>query len=288
MGNLSQHLPENLSAITRADGKSEARESTSTAITTPFQTTPRREPATLRESGEEISTLTRESPITPAVWREGIARIGANFGVNYIAKDARGNPTADHAKALTLLEELRRKGWTDGDFATALDPFLMTCKFPTWTIADFMTERPKVYPWSWYNERTPAERELIGAYALDGHTKPVFGWRHEVGDRLPVWVAPPQIRELAAAPEPMTPEVSAELALAKLAISQGLARDLNKDLTREQQANKHLRAAVDLLKLEVAEKNAEIERLKEEIEQLWREREEESAEVITNEAEGVE
>lgn len=157
----------------------------------------------LREVG-----LTRSgaAPVSAAVFAAGIAQVGAVFGIDYVGKGE--GITPDVAKVRLLWEMIRKRGWSDADFATALDRFLQTVKFPTWTPADFIGESGnapdvKVYPHSWYLDQIAVSRtngEAIGCYQLEGYDRPVWGWRHEVGDHLPAWeakAAPLQIAESA-------------------------------------------------------------------------------------------
>jgi len=132
-------------------------------------------------------------PVSAQVFAAGIAQVGAIFGIDYIGKGS--EPTPDVLKVRVLWEMIRKRGWSDADFSAALERFIATVRFPTWTPADFIGDVAggtdvKVYPHSWYLEQVQANKmnaEAIGIYRVDGHNKPVWGWKHEVGAKLPVW-----------------------------------------------------------------------------------------------------
>ena len=145
-------------------------------------------------------------PLSQAVFAAGIAQIGSIFGIDYIGRKGEP-PTADVLKVRLLWEMLRKRGWTDEQFAAGLDRFLASVRFATWTPADFFGGEEKaegkvrVYPYSWYMEQLQANRlnsEAIGVYRVEGYDKPVWGWRHEVGDRLPEWEWRPAAPQLPA------------------------------------------------------------------------------------------
>jgi hypothetical protein len=109
-----------------------------------------------------------------------VAKMSASFGVDYTRER-----TPDALKIQDLYLELRRQGWTRKELEERTADFLNTVRFPTWTRADFMSApRVKVYPRSWYLERTPEERLQIGAYRIPGLPKVVYGWLWEIGDKL--------------------------------------------------------------------------------------------------------
>lgn len=150
----------------------------------------------MSDQGIDLALVVPSEPLSPAVFAAGVAQIGSIFGVDYVGGKG-AEPTPDVLKVRLLWEMLRKRSWTDADFAVALDRFLATVRFATWTPADFFGGngdsdgvRPKVYPHSWYLAQVQANKmnaEAIGIYRVDGHNKPVWGWKHEVGAKLPVW-----------------------------------------------------------------------------------------------------
>lgn len=152
----------------------------------------------MSDQGIELSLVLPSEPLSQAVFAAGVAKVGSIFGIDYVGRG--GEPTPDVLKVRMLWEMLRKRQWTDAEFTAALDRFLETVRFPTWTPADFFGAekgsaaelRPKVYPHSWYLAQIHANKlnaDAIGTYRIEGHDKPVWGWKHEIGDRLPVWDA---------------------------------------------------------------------------------------------------
>ena len=80
-------------------------------------------------------------------------------------------------------------GITATEFRTRLTEMRRSCKFPSWTPADFWaTSVPAVYDHRWYCERLKesiGNRRLVGVYATP--SGPVYGWRHEIGALLPAY-----------------------------------------------------------------------------------------------------
>lgn len=139
----------------------------------------------------------------------GMAEIGSNWGIDYSAVDPDTNePTADKVKALALWDILRADGWTNQQFKDQQRWFVKRVKFPNWSIAEFFGESgngadstARVYPHSWYLTQIQANKlnaQAIGTYRVEGYDKPVWGWKHEVGSKLPAWSP--------ATPEPPRPE----------------------------------------------------------------------------------
>ena len=89
--------------------------------------------------------------LRPETFAAAIAKIGANYGVDYTAKDAKGEPTENRAKALALWETLKSDGWTDSDFTAQVHTFLKRQSFDRWTIADFVngTAPPVLHSHVW-------------------------------------------------------------------------------------------------------------------------------------------
>lgn len=213
----------------------------------------------IRPSGEELSLLTNEPPLSTAVFREGIARVGANFGIDYAAGEG-GRPTANAAKALTLLEELRRKGYTDSDFRFALDRFLESCRFPTWTIADFLAaSRPKVYPHAWYVRQITGPPEgdgsldnaaLIGCYRAPDVDHPVFGWKDQIGTRLPAWTREDVRKQLEATKEPLRDDIAATIAETKAMLATKAS---------DEQTIRELKSRNAMLEIDLAEARRQLE-----------------------------
>jgi hypothetical protein len=273
MGNIGSHLPANLNPTTNGGAMSP----TDHSITRPTGSKPSA-PTQIRETGTDLATLIDEPLLSDRVFAEGMVRVGQNFGINSAGRDPEtGRWTNDAEKARLLQAQLRTLGWTDGDFLTALQDFLLRCEFRTWTIAEFLkSARPKVYPYSWYLEQVrEGKDDQVGRYRAPGIEKPVFGWKHEVGDRLPVFTPAVVAKELPAPVEPIKPETTTAIAEAKLKIAEGMNADYEKTLTRTQQENAHLRSRNQMLELELKEARQllELERnqsamLQEEIERL--------------------
>jgi hypothetical protein len=89
--------------------------------------------------------------LRPETFAAAMAKIGANYGVDYTAKDAQGNPTENRAKALALWETLKSDGWTESDFTAQVHTFLKRQSFDRWTIADFLNGKtpPELHSHVW-------------------------------------------------------------------------------------------------------------------------------------------
>jgi hypothetical protein len=89
--------------------------------------------------------------LRPETFAAALAKIGANYGVDYTAKDAQGNPTENRAKALALWETLKSDGWTESDFTAQVHTFLKRQSFDRWTIADFLNGKtpPELHSHVW-------------------------------------------------------------------------------------------------------------------------------------------
>jgi hypothetical protein len=119
-----------------------------------------------------------------------------------------------------FVQMVMNAGWTHERFQATLLTFFQSKVYPKWKPADFFTlGSPRVYPHSWYTEqilKSKANAALIGQYIVPGYSKPMFGWRHEVGTLLAPWPvvlvrdvpALPPAPEDAAGSETVKPEIT--------------------------------------------------------------------------------
>lgn len=117
--------------------------------------------------------------LRPETFAAAMAKIGANYGVDYTAKDAQGNPTENRAKALALWETLKSDGWTESDFTAQVHGFLKRQSFDRWTIADFVngTTPPVLHSHVWAaqeQKKDPTAKERMEAYQVGEKTL----WRY--------------------------------------------------------------------------------------------------------------
>jgi len=203
-------------------------------------------------------------PVSAQVFAAGIAQVGAIFGVDYIGKGS--EPTPDVLKVRVLWEIIRKRGWSDADFSAALERFIATVRFPTWTPADFIGDVAggtdvKVYPHSWYLEQVGSNKlnsEAIGCYRLEGIDRPVWGWRHEVGDHLPAWEPKAAPVMLAERVEERKPE-SGEVAAARAELLDTLK--LQAKLEESQWDCARLRRELDTARERLADRSREVAQL---------------------------
>ncbi len=89
--------------------------------------------------------------LRPETFAAAMAKIGANYGVDYTALDNDGNPTENRAKSLALWETLKNDGWTESDFTAQVHSFLKRQSFDRWTIADFVNGKtpPELHSHVW-------------------------------------------------------------------------------------------------------------------------------------------
>lgn len=140
--------------------------------------------------------------------RQNLQSLNANNGV--AISDLLGEPVGakhvlgavDELKAVyrvdfasgqysTLLQTLQRRlianNWSSVRFRQALDWVLDNFKFPTWTVADFISApMESLKPYSWVLDEMQKDNtamERMEAYKIEGVEKPL--WRYEDGTTLP-------------------------------------------------------------------------------------------------------
>lgn len=69
---------------------------------------------------------------------------------------------------------------------------------PRIMLSDFYrVPQMRLHPYDpWYLERTANERKMIRGYHVPGIDQPMFGWVGEIGDALPLYEAPEQVKTL--------------------------------------------------------------------------------------------
>ncbi|MBL7986472.1 MAG: hypothetical protein JNJ94_00230 [Chlorobi bacterium] len=192
--NLIPLVNEQLRRIT-ADGETSATNSSRSQVLTLLSqmSSPVEGGESPTQTGLELSLVLGQELVSEATFTGAMKRLGLSLGVDYTTK-AEG-ATNDQAKALVLWERVRKLGWSNEEFEEAFEPFINRTKFPSWATADFISgySPPKIYPYSWYQDRVKESRsnaDAIGCYRVEGHPKPVWGWKHEVRDLLPEWTTP--------------------------------------------------------------------------------------------------
>lgn len=98
-------------------------------------------------------------------------------------------PSIDHARCCQVFDLAREAGYTVTEFRKLVRTFLATNPYPSFSPANLLNAaRVKVYPYAWYLDRindNRANADAIGAYDVGGVA--VYGYKHEVGAKLPVW-----------------------------------------------------------------------------------------------------
>lgn len=134
--------------------------------------------------GVSLSAAIGDEPVgfDDLTWFAG--QLTLAFKIRYLQPD-----TVENARCLQVWELAKKQGLTRPEFQAAVEMFLATKPFPNWAPADvLLAKRPKVYPHVWYTDQIEKNRssaDAIGCFDLKG--APVWGWKHEVGERLPVW-----------------------------------------------------------------------------------------------------
>jgi hypothetical protein len=85
-----------------------------------------------------------------------------------------------------LMRRASEKGYTAAEFLQRLDEMVETCKFPTWTPADFFQhKRESLHVYHWMTEEVKKDATAtmrLEAYSVPGVLKPL--WRYADGEKL--------------------------------------------------------------------------------------------------------
>jgi hypothetical protein len=197
MGNVMQHLPENLRAA--SNGECPAMSSSAPV-----------KAARVCSASTNLTTATGDlTPLSDCL-DSVLSTLTRAYGLDYY--DTAGDP---FQKVGLLIEMATDEGYGPKEFAARLRAMVKACPFPTWTPADFFKERAAVHPYGWYLKQldeTKANAALIDCYELaDGSHG--WGWKHEVRDMLPLYRPneKPVAKELPDHAEPMPDDVAAQL-----------------------------------------------------------------------------
>jgi len=166
-----------------------------------------------------------------ATGSEMVNGLDLDYALRQVSRAYRVDAYDEESPEFSLIGLLQTQAVADGmtgqEFRARIDRLVKTQKFPTWTPADFFEQNtPKLHPYSWFVERIAenrANKDAIAGYRVAGYNKPLFGWKCEVGDLLPLFVAPdrePDDAERAwnqanAEARGMTEETRAQLNLVK-------------------------------------------------------------------------
>lgn len=170
--------------------------------------------------------------------------------------------TPDSLKVRTLFETIKKLGLSAGQFDHLLTRFLATARFPTWAIGEFLqdVEPPKVYPYSWYLrqiEENKWNNDAIACYLLPDGSH-AWGWKHEIGRRLPYYVK--EATKPGAHLNDWMEPISEENRMKLVGLREHLEERIEMHVKR--------RDEVERLKREYDELNEKIEAMEEELEYL--------------------
>lgn len=162
-----------------------------------FLTTPEETPTS---RGVYLSRIAGEAPVGEEDFDHLLSTLTAAYGTSYHDENS-----VEYMRAEMVYQQAAEDRWSGPDFRKRIKAFIKANKWPTWTPADFFAgDRPKVWNHTWYVEQITAPNgnrgniPMLAAYRVPGTEKPVWGWRHEVGDALPehVPVVVPEARQL--------------------------------------------------------------------------------------------
>lgn len=139
-------------------------------------------------SGISLYEARNPRPIDGTDLDFALQEISDGYGVNAYEEDS-----AEFRRVSQIVRFATEDGMTGDEFRARLTRLVKKQEWATWTTAHFFNqETPKLYPYAWYTERVNENRansKAIAGYRVAGHDKPLWGWRHEVVDLLPLFVA---------------------------------------------------------------------------------------------------
>lgn len=188
-----------------------------------------------------------------------LSTLTAAYGIDHFNTDS-----IEFTRAQLVLDMAIEQEYSADEFNKRMRAFIRANRFPTWTPGDFFAgARPKVYPYSWYQERVHENRnnaDAIGCYRVAHLDAPMWGWIHEVGDALPLFEATPDVPALPQHIEPVSTETVEYMKLVKenLVLLNKLA-DAEATIDRDIRLRHHLQNENDELRSKVKEMQEWIE-----------------------------
>lgn len=115
------------------------------------------------------------------------------------SRDFLDERSTDHHRAKMIFQMACEQDWRSDEWTRHLRSFIQRFEWATFTPAEFFKGgRVGLHDYLWYCKRieeSPANAGLIGAYRVPGRAKPMYGWKADVGDRLPLFT-PPDLKAL--------------------------------------------------------------------------------------------